>query len=237
MNWGWGWTGDCGCCEDGPCDLVGLVTDNFASVNPRWQSSTFVGTETAQIDTAKPGMEMSVPAGSGFRRAFLYRCHELPGTLVGSTFRYKAKILVDATFPSPASLFAGYQHGIRFLNTTGITGDPFSGASLFLTASTSTGTYFAGGGGSFAVDTMVSYSLGDVVEVSIYFDSLVSGNTYNVDSEWVVNSSTIRSESTAWDLGVAPTLFHTIGSVGVPNSSSSIYETWTQDHESQAIPP
>lgn len=113
MAW-YGPQGDCGCCE-GPCDLPGLVTDDFTTVSPKWRFSVDGGaTNLPEIDTLFPGAKIfrdqSVVGGSGTPN--LWRCHSMLATFFNTRISYKQTVLngynLTISGSGTSSLFNGY---------------------------------------------------------------------------------------------------------------------------------
>lgn len=226
MGW-YGPQGDCGCCA-GPCDAIGLVTDVFTAVNPKWQFVIPVNSGAdIFIDTAKPGLYLFRENSTSGSVSSAVRCQNAPSSLVGLTVRFKSKILVDfSTDFTAESYLISKNIGV------GESGDIAQNiARIFaFTVSGSLAEYRCTGIGVPFATTGVLPQDGDIVEISVEFlTSSTASTTYTVNSTVIASGTGIYSPLDYQGL------FNF--SYWMPSTSTEFIEMWVQDFESEVIPP
>lgn len=191
MGWGWGWTGDCGCC-DGPCD-TGQATDDFTGVSDKWKYD-IVGNSDMVVDTAKPGARFDIFGGSSSAcRTGIARCVGTPSD--HWIFELKMDVLVDhAVIAARSTLFHSFRLALD-MQTDSETFNfisPNIGFNAAYNFSTSQFDSYEVVEGPFTFSTSVTPTSGDELSMIIEGER-TSGDTFNLDIEYFINSSSVRT--------------------------------------------
>lgn len=236
MGW-YGPQGDCGCCEDtGPCDPVGLVLDGFTTANPRWQ---FVSTSNPPgfIDTAYPGMDLSIAATSSIGFTHASRCHRAPGSSLFS-LNFQANILAGGPMPAnPSGPWIQYRYGIDIGEESG---NPATSAFNVISPSIIDGWPNFSGGAVFNYPgssdfTNIIFGEDDHIELAILFE-FDSGSTYDYDAEFFINSSSVSQHSgqvTGWNGLLTANAVGMAYGFGI--GSALNFDSWVQNYRSEII--
>lgn len=237
MGW-YGPPGNCGCCEEALCDGIGLVTDSFSAVSPKWQSFASSSPNICFIDTGKPGIKTEFIAGptGGGTTGGLWRCLTLPS---GSPFtvRFKANIAVDPTFSSGNGIIGT---GLTVYPTYTIPGSfpVVNGLPINLLAEYNafSGVWTGLSFGPFS-SSSTAHTPGQSFELVISTSSAIAGATVSADVEYWVGGSLAYSNNGAFEFAVGQEIA-LIHRTFIPTQSGArSYEFWSQNHESELTYP